>query len=219
MFTVYTFGDSILDCGRYNGYGVTPGALLARNDDALFPEHAGSDLASLGDVRLVHRAVDGARVDDLGAQAAGVAWGGPGVAVVTCGGNDLLAHFHGARFGTPLPALARKFDEFLGSLPVPALVANVYDPTCGDDALNFLQVPASVARAALARVNAAIAEVVARHRDATLVDLHAHFLRGPLTWFAHTIEPSLEGASEVRAAFYPAARAAMEASLLAAVAW
>ena len=25
VFTVYTFGDSILDCARYNEYGVHPG--------------------------------------------------------------------------------------------------------------------------------------------------------------------------------------------------
>jgi hypothetical protein len=27
--TIYTFGDSILDCGRYNARGVTPGGLPA----------------------------------------------------------------------------------------------------------------------------------------------------------------------------------------------
>ncbi|MGF2035329.1 MAG: hypothetical protein RMZ43_008445 [Nostoc sp. CmiVER01] len=38
MLTLYTFGDSILDCGRYNEYGVHPGQLLIQNDDRLFPE-------------------------------------------------------------------------------------------------------------------------------------------------------------------------------------
>ena len=28
---IYTFGDSILDCGHYNAYGVTPGGLLVDN--------------------------------------------------------------------------------------------------------------------------------------------------------------------------------------------
>ena len=27
MLTVYTFGDSILDCGNYNGYALEPGRL------------------------------------------------------------------------------------------------------------------------------------------------------------------------------------------------
>jgi hypothetical protein len=42
----YTFGDSILDCGRYNAYGVHPGQLIVRNDDRLFPEFKGLDLSS-----------------------------------------------------------------------------------------------------------------------------------------------------------------------------
>ena len=28
MTTLYTFGDSILDCGRFNEHRVTPGALI-----------------------------------------------------------------------------------------------------------------------------------------------------------------------------------------------
>src|SRR4051812_34998426 len=32
--TLYTFGDSILDCGGYNPNGIDPGQLLVRNDDA-----------------------------------------------------------------------------------------------------------------------------------------------------------------------------------------
>jgi acyl-CoA thioesterase-1 len=36
MLTVHTFGDSILDSGRYNNLGLTPGQLLVRNDDGLF---------------------------------------------------------------------------------------------------------------------------------------------------------------------------------------
>ena len=30
-FRLWTFGDSVLDCGRYNAYGVTPGALVVRS--------------------------------------------------------------------------------------------------------------------------------------------------------------------------------------------
>lgn len=78
------------------------------------------------------------------------------------------------------------------------------DPTFGDDSQNFLGVPAKVARANLQRVNDAIADSAARH--GRLVDLHAHFLRGDPSWFTHTIEPSLRGASEVRRAFWPAVR-------------
>jgi hypothetical protein len=35
------------------------------------------------------------------------------------------------------------------------------------------------------------------------VHLHQHFLTGDPSWVTQTIEPSLRGASEVRAAFLP----------------
>ena len=89
---VYTFGDSILDCGHYNAYGLTPGGLLVTNQDALFPEFRGRDLSSRGPARLEHRARDGATLASLPAQARGLApsSGEPAVALVTIGGNDLL---------------------------------------------------------------------------------------------------------------------------------
>src|SRR5215212_3500973 len=88
---VVTFGDSMLDCGRYNEHGITPGQLLVRNDDRLFPEFRGRDLASRGPAALDHRAVDGATIAGLPAQARGLAPAQPAVALVTIGGNDLLA--------------------------------------------------------------------------------------------------------------------------------
>ena len=48
MFSLYTFGDSILDCGHYNRYRVTPGGLIVANDDALFPEFRGRNLSTRG---------------------------------------------------------------------------------------------------------------------------------------------------------------------------
>src|SRR5947208_700829 len=79
------------------------------------------------------------------------------------------------------------------SLPLrPVLMGNVYDPTFGDDARNFLGVEARIARANHRRVNEVIGSLAARH--GRLVDLHAHFLRGDASWFTHTIEPSLTGA-------------------------
>lgn len=58
MLTLYTFGDSILDCGWHNDVGLNPGQLLVRNDDRRFPEFRGRDLTARGPICLVHRAVD-----------------------------------------------------------------------------------------------------------------------------------------------------------------
>jgi lysophospholipase L1-like esterase len=201
VHTLLTFGDSILDCGRYNAHGVHPGALLVRNDDARFPEFAGQDLGSRGPARLVHRALDGATVEDLPRQLSGVEVDSPATALLTVGGNDLL---RGLVFGTGLDlrAFGLRLEAFATALPVrPLLIGNVYDPSLGDDSRNFLPVAPRLAREAHRRLDETIATVAARH--GTLVDLHAHFLTGDASWFTSTIEPSLVGASEVRRAFLP----------------
>jgi hypothetical protein len=71
----------------------------------------------------------------------------------------------------------------------------------GDDQRNFLGIDAAQARKNLQRINNTIQEVANRYGQ--LVDLHAHFLKGSPSWFTATIEPSLQGASEVRRAFLP----------------
>ncbi|WP_299764284.1 SGNH/GDSL hydrolase family protein [Ramlibacter sp.] len=201
---VHTFGDSILDCGRYNEHGVHPGQLLVRNDDGLFPEFRGLDLQARN-ARLQHRAVDGATVDGLPAQARGLQRPtGPAVALLTVGGNDLLRGL-AADTGPGLRAFAQKLEAFLRALPIrPVLLGTVYDPTFGDDRRNFLGVEPRIARANHRRVNDVIAQAASRH--GALADLHAHFLHGDPSWYAYTIEPSLRGASEVRRVFLPLLR-------------
>ena len=200
MRTLYTFGDSILDCGHYNDHALDPGRLLVRNDDALFPEFIGRDLSSLGPAKLEHRAVDGSTVDDLPRQVRGLVVDEPIAAIVTIGGNDLLAGLI-LDEGPRIADFAADLDAFLRNLPIrPVLVGNVYDPTCGDDARNFLEMDPKRIRAGHRRLNAAIAEVAGRY--GRLADLHAHFLeKGDPSWFTRTIEPSLAGASEVRRVF------------------
>jgi len=196
---ICTFGDSVLDCARYNERGVDPGRLIVRNDDALFPEFAGRDLSARGPARLEHRAVDGATVDGLALQARGLKRAEPSIALVTVGGNDLLRGLAGddgrgiARFEATLAAFVR-------ALPVGRVVlGTVYDPTFGDDARNFLGVPAALARANHRRVNDVIRGLAARAGG--LADIHAHFLSGDPSWYTRTIEPSLLGASEIRRVF------------------
>jgi acyl-CoA thioesterase I len=200
--TVYTFGDSILDCARYNEHGVHPGQLIVRNDDRLFPEFRGRDLSARGPARLEHRAVDGATVSGLPAQARAISRAGRSVALLTIGGNDLLGGLAADR-GAGIKAFESALDAFLRSLPIrPVLLGTVYDPTFGDDARNFLGVDARIARANHRRVNDVIAALAGRY--GRLVDLHAHFLTGDPSWYTRTIEPSLIGASEVRRAFLAA---------------
>ena len=200
---LYTFGDSVLDCGHYNEHGVHPGQLLLRNNDALFPEFKGRDLLTRGPARLDHRAVDGATVQGLAAQSRGLRREqGPSVALLSVGGNDLLRGL-AADTGKAVRAFENQLDQFLRRLPVrPVLLATVYDPTFGDDSRNFLGIDARIARANHRRVNEVIAGLASRYGE--VVDVHAHFLRGDPSWFTRTIEPSLRGASEIRRAFLPA---------------
>jgi acyl-CoA thioesterase-1 len=204
MLTVYTFGDSILDCGHYNEFGVHPGQLLVRNDDKLFPEFRGQDLSANGPARLVHRAQDGATVARLAQQAHDLKVDGNALAMLTIGGNDLLRGL--ARdSGEAVQAFRVALEQFLRQLPLgPVLVGNVYDPSFGDDARNFLGIEPAIARANHARVNTILAELAQQY--GALVDLHAHFLTGDPSWFTHTIEPSLKGASEVRRCFLQVAK-------------
>jgi acyl-CoA thioesterase-1 len=202
MLTLYTFGDSILDCGRYNAYGIHPAQLMLRNDDRLFPEFKGRDLQSQRPARLEHRAVDGATVADLPGQARALAPGDEAVALLTIGGNDLLRGL-AVDSGPGLRAFETALERFLRRLPLqPVLLGTVYDPTFGDDTRNFLGIDARIARANHRRVNQVIGGLAARH--GRLVDLHAHFLGGDPSWFTRIIEPSLSGASEIRRAFLAA---------------
>ncbi len=205
MLAVYTFGDSILDCGRYNVHGIHPAGLLVRNDGLLFPEFVGRDLQSRRAVQLEHRAVDGATVAGLVSQARGLTAGfkaQPSLALLTVGGNDLIRGL-AADTGTGMREFERSLSTFLESLPIwPVYIGTVYDPTFGDDSRNFLGVAPALARANLGRINAILRELGSRYGRA--VDIHAHFLGGNASWFTNTIEPSLIGASEVRRVFLEA---------------
>jgi len=86
-------------------------------------------------------------------------------------------------------------------LPIrPVLLGNVYDPTLGMTTATFRELQSAIAQN-LQRMNTMIQEIANRYGQ--LVDLHAHFLTGDLSWFTATIEPSLKGASEVQRAFLP----------------
>ena len=144
MLTLYTFGDSILDCGRYNEFGIHPGQLLVQNDYRLFPEFQGQDLSSYGQARLEHRARDGATVEDLPFQAHSLSLEGRAIALITIGGNDLLRGLI-RDTGAGIASFANALDSFVQQLPIrPVLLGNVYAPTLGDARRNFVGVDAAL---------------------------------------------------------------------------
>jgi acyl-CoA thioesterase-1 len=163
MVTLYTFGDSILDCGRYNEFGVHPGQLLVHNNDRLFPEFRGQDLASRTSARLEHRARDGATVDGLPSQAQGLQVTEQAIAIITIGGNDLLQGLI-QDTGAGIATFAKALDTFVQQLPIrPILLGSVYDPTLGDDNRNFVGIDPAIARKNLQRMNTAIQEIASRY--------------------------------------------------------
>jgi hypothetical protein len=210
MFTLYTFGDSILDCARYNEQRVDPAGLILANRDDLFPEFLGRDLWTRfnGQARAERWARDGSRIDDLPVEdVAGLAPDGPAIALVTIGGNDLLNGLvHDD--GPGVDAFVRKLTAFLDALPIrPVALGTVYDPTFGDDHAfdDVFHLDPPRARANFSRVNAGLRAMAPRY--GVLADIHAHFLTGRPDWFVRTIEPSLRGASEVRRCFLGAIEA------------
>ena len=105
--------------------------------------------------------------------------------------------------GPGIETFGRILLKFVTELPIrPLFIGNVYDPTLGVDSQNFLGLEPALARRNLRQVNDAIARVAGAHGH--LVDLHAHFLTGDLSWFTRIIEPSLRGASEIRRCFLEA---------------
>lgn len=219
---IHTFGDSVLDCGRYNPAHVTPAGLLVRNNNVMFPEWRGKDLATLngGWAFVDHRATDGATADDLSGQLTSLDMGPDGfethIGVLSIGGNDLLTYLNPvveakskdtytelvAQFHNNISSFLRTVSRFM-----PMLVLNVYDPSFGDNTSNFLGLPEEVItliapefRRRHGDVNALISANLPT--NAQLVDMHAHFLTGDPSWYAHRIEPSEVGASEVRRLLY-----------------
>jgi len=193
MVTLYTFGDSILDCGRYNEFGVHPGQLSSTTMIACFEFR--SRLASRGSARLEHRALNGATVDSL-----------PfpdrlkkgNCALITIGGNDLLRGLI-RDTGAGIATFANTSIHLCNSCPsVLFCWAMCTIPRWAMTATLELRARSSQN---LQRMNTMIQEIANRYGQ--LVDLHAHFLTGDLSWFTATIEPSLKGASEVMAAFLP----------------
>ena len=181
MLTVYTFGDSILDCSHCNDKGVDPARLLVNNHDQLFPEFQGKDLGSrIEDTVVELRAYDGSVIDDLMSQIEDLEPDEPCIALVTVGGYDLIQTLVKDE-GPGFESFALKLDAFLEALPIrPVLLATIYDATFGAESSDVYGVDPLVARHKIERINTILRHFGNLH--GAVVDLHAHFLKGKPEW-------------------------------------
>lgn len=195
-------------------------SLLHRNDDPLWPEFTGDDLAHrLPGLTLRNACMDGGTIGDvLAHQLTSLNDGArrdARVVTVTAGGNDLLGAlfqrgFGGIerataegieRFGRMVDEVRRTFDDAV------VVLTTVYDPTDGTGELpGMSEVLGPLPVANLDRFNDAVRSAAARHGDTVLADVHAHFRGHGLSapeaerwyWTPNPIEPGGRGASEIR---------------------
>jgi lysophospholipase L1-like esterase len=208
--------------------GLGAASLFHRNDDVVWPEFRGRDLASrypgltfrnghdLGgptDGDSDNLTSDGATTDDVRAyQLPRVTPSDePTLVTLTVGGNDMLAVLH--RDPPPrnlVAGMASRLRRILRDIKARrpqslVLVTNVYDPSDGTNQLGDgrrLDEPARW----LADYNLQLRVAVAETEGARLADIHRHFLGHGLTappderwyWRGLIVEPGARGASEVR---------------------
>jgi acyl-CoA thioesterase I len=222
--------DSYPGLDYENRNGVFPhdtrlgaGSLLFRNDDELFPEFRGRDLASLCNVpeeEFFNLAVDGAVPKDvLQVQIPKIPPSADeSLVVVTAGGNVLLMMLPETAVTTPDPndprvgqaaedvrKIVRKVRRLRPHSRV--VLCTIYDPSDGTATLpahigisGTLEVQARW----LANLNDAIRRIAGEEENVVLADIQAHFLghgwasSDPWYYGPMPFEPGFRGASEVR---------------------
>lgn len=199
---------------------VGAASLVHRNDDALWPEFEGDDLAHrLPGITRHDACIDGGTIGDVLVrqvpelpddvrQAARVV-------TVTAGGNDLLGAlfergFQGLERATAegMRRYHRLVEEVQAAFPEAWIVlTTVYDPTDGTGELpGMSEVLGTLPIEHLDRFNDAVREASATAPRLLLADVHAHFLGHGLSapeaerwyWSPNVIEPAGRGASEIR---------------------
>ena len=204
--------------------GLGAASLLFRNVDAVWPEHAGQDLATrYPGMVFENRTSDGAMIETVGD------WqlrdphliGHATIVTLTVGGNDLL-HALGLYSPSTVADLrgevtrlhesyARLVEQLRTALPHALLViGTIYDPTDGSGYLwsTTERLPIEL----LKQTNERIRAVARATPNAVLADVHTHFLGHGIHvseadrwyWPPNPIEPSARGASEIRRVFWNA---------------
>lgn len=219
-------GDSMSIDYYAGGAGWGAASLLHRNRDADFPTWTGRDLASVGLTGLV-LAADGARAADVLEHQLPLISAPPEVVTITMGGNDLLTAW-GRRCGRR--GCDRRGDRGrrghlarLGAAGSASriVISTVYDPSDGTGSVGPAELMTSWpgGPAALGELNAALADLAARH-GAAVADVHARFLGHGVTagdpsqllprpasrdlWYRETIEPNAWGADQIRRTWWDA---------------
>jgi len=194
-------------------------SLLYRNEPVYWPEFQGRDLASRHqDVSFTNLASDGATIGDVfGAQLPEVeASDDPVLVTLTIGGNDLLS----AYAGKPSPEVMRHavqdiieghrvlVERLRQMLPRALIVTTtVYDPTDGTGKLpGVLPGVGKLPLEHLDAYNDSVRQLATGDPALLLADAHRHFLGHGVTvkpkdrwyWRHSAIEPSAEGANEIR---------------------
>ncbi len=200
-------------------------SLLYRNDPVYWPEFISRDLSTrCPKIAFTNLASDGATIGDVfGAQLPELR-GDDSRALVTLtvGGNDLLSAFAGKPSSGVMERAVRDIIEAyrllvqrIGEICPNALLVltTVYDPTDSTGLLTgVLPGVAKVPLPHLDALNEAIRAMAAADGSLVLADVHQHFLGHGLTakardrwyWRHSIIEPSAEGASEIRRAWLDA---------------
>ncbi|WP_433797025.1 SGNH/GDSL hydrolase family protein [Actinoplanes sp. CA-252034] len=223
-------GDSMSIDDYAGGPGRGAASLLHRNLDTDFPDWAGRDLAANGwSVDVAAR--DGAVTADVLDRQLPHLNGGPDLATLTVGGNDLLtAYGDDTAAAAVIGRVAAQAEAILIRLPrtCRVVVTTVYDPSDGTGTAPGLT-PWPMAPHWIRTLNNTLTDVAARH-GAILADVHAAFTGHGVTagnpaqtdarpanrdlWFCGVIEPNAWGAHAIRATWWNALAEAADSPLI-----
>lgn len=206
-----------VDAGNVAPLGAA--SLLARNDDARWPEFAGRDLASRWPrLEMRNLATDAATIGDVfGAQLPALEeTSAEAVVTITVGGNDLLSAYSTRPRSSLMERIVRDigagYDAMLDAvaerMPRATLVlTTVYDPSDRTGRIpGVLEDVGKLPLKHLDALNQHIRELAAAREHAVLADVYGHFLGHGASveekhrwyWKRSLIEPSAAGASEIR---------------------
>jgi lysophospholipase L1-like esterase len=125
----------------------------------------------------------------------------PEVVTLTAGGNDFLIERPTEAICASLTTIADRLAELGGAV----IIATIYDPTDGSDAVGAQIGLAPERRAEYEAINGHI-RALAKERGFILSDLqklfHGHGLASAEPWIHHAIEPNLAGAAAIAEHWY-----------------